>query len=175
MENRVLPVTALGRNGTACPHCCHQHLEKVPMVYKRKMSHTLSLQCCNTSTLHIHGLHIHICVCGGSLVLEQARRASGVPRSLRHESARWAAHQRNGAPPYPAATCQKPPGQHTSRPTVAWEWGEESQLLLMPPLTHQSLLLSLQWAAAGGETAHPLFCCLASQQRPQVPLTAKYT
>ena len=153
----MLLVTAVGRNGTACPHCCHQHLEKGPTVCKGKIcvSHTLSLRRHNLNALHINALCIHMRACEGSPVLEQARRARDVPRRLHHKSARQAAHPRSRPPPDQAGTCQKPPGQHTSRPTMPWEQSEESQLLPMPHQTHQGLFQSPQLAAAGGVLPAP--------------------
>lgn len=173
MEDGVLPVTAVGRNGTACPHCCHQHLEK-GLTVERKICvcHTLSLWWCNPSALCINALCIHVCACKGSPVLEQARRARDVPRRLHHESA---AHLRSGLPPDPAGTRQKPPGQHASRPAMPWEWSEKSQLLPVPHQIHQGFLLSPQLVAAWGRIAHPLLQHQATRQTPHVPLIAEYT
>lgn len=174
MENWVLLVTAVGRNGTDCPHCCQQHLERGPTVYKRKtrVSHHLSLWWCNLSALHINALRVHVHACEGSRALEQARRVRGAPRHLHHESARRAVHPRSRPPPDPAGTYQKPPGQHANKPTMPWEWSEESQLLPMPHQTCKGLLLSLQLAA---DIAHPLLWCQVSQQRLHIPLITKYT
>lgn len=147
MENEVLLVTGVGTYGTACPHCCHQHLEKGLMIYERKIrvSHTLSLRRRNTSALHINALCTHVHTCKESPVVEQARRVKGVPRCLRYDSARQAAHPRSRPPPDPAGTCQKPPGWHASRPTMPSEWSEESQLLPTPHQTHQGLTCTLSW------------------------------
>lgn len=61
-------ITLLEGNGTACPYSHHQHVEKRTIVYNRRkyVSHTLSLQQANLSTLHVNTLHIPVCEHGGA-------------------------------------------------------------------------------------------------------------
>lgn len=163
MENGLLLVTAVGRNGTACSHCCHQLLEKGPTVYETKIgvSHALSLWQHNPRALCINALCICLCAYENSPVLEQARRMRDVPKHVLPESP-WLPVQLRSRPPSDAAgICQKTkPTQATnaSRPTTLWEKSKESWLFSMPYQTLQGLLLLQQLASAGKEALSHIKC-----------------
>lgn len=143
----VLMITLVGRNGTACPYSYQQNLEKRTTAYMRRkcVSHTLSLQQPNLSTLHVNTLHFPVCGHEGNLVMEQAPE-----RAIQHTCAilRWTHTWRTDLHQICRRLPEGPWPVGKQAPRALCMEGED-WILPTGHQTHQALLLSPQMVAAG--------------------------